>query len=327
MMGRSAGRGRAEASQLYKLPWSAAGLIFVAFLNALCYPLIAIGLESAPQLPFAALRAILAGAALATIAVALRRPLPRNWGSWAVLAAIGLGTTTFGYLGMFHAAEFISPGLATMIGNSQPLIAAILALVFLSERPNASQQVGLVLGFLGILAISVPQLNVAGRSEFSFGLAYIALATSGVAVGNVLMKSLGTSVDPLVAMASQSLLGAIPLAVGALLLEQPSQISWSPTFLFVLLGLALPGTALAYWLWFSLLRRVPLSRANAFTFLTPFIGLTLGVAFFGERPGFAALVGLSVTGIGIVLVERGSPAASSPTAKETSPAPRSSASM
>lgn len=280
-------------------------LVFVAFLNALCYPLITVGLGYAPHLSFATLRALVAGSALALLAALLGRPMPRGLRTWFGLAAIGLGTTSLGYVGMFHAAEFVSPGLATVIANSQPLIAAILAHFFLCERLRPKQRLGLLLGFLGIIIISLPQLGGGGRTGFTLGLAYVILAASGVAFGNVLMKAFGGRVDPLVAMAAQSLFGAIPLAAAALLREQPSAIAWSPAFMVSLLGLALFGTALGYWLWFTLLGRIPLSRANAFTFLTPFIGFAMGVAFFGERPGLAAIIGLSLAAVGIVLVERG----------------------
>jgi drug/metabolite transporter (DMT)-like permease len=86
--------------------------------------------------------------------------------------------------------------------------------------------------------------------------------------------------------------------------EPPSQIQWSPVFLFALAGLAFPGTALAYALWFWLLGRMPLGRANAFMFLTPFFALALGIGFFGERAGPTTILGLVLAAIGIVLVER-----------------------
>jgi drug/metabolite transporter (DMT)-like permease len=280
-------------------------LVFVAFLNALCFPLITTGIGFAPHLSFATLRALVAGLALALLAAVLRRPVPRGFRTWLALATIGLGATSLGYLGMFHAAEFVSPGLATVIANSQPLIAAILAHLFLRERLRLLQHLGLLLGFLGIVVISLPQFGGAGRAGFTVGLAYIILAAGGTAVGNVLMKALGGRVDPFFAMAAQSLFGAIPLAAIAMVRERPSTILWSPTFIMSLLGLALLGTALAYWLWFTLLGRIPLSRANAFTFLAPFIGFSLGVAFFGERLGLAAAIGLSFTAAGIVMVERG----------------------
>jgi drug/metabolite transporter (DMT)-like permease len=283
----------------------ALALIFVMLLNASCYPLITIGLKSAPHLSFATLRAFIAGLALALVAALLRCPVPRALTTWLGLGAIGLGTTSLGYLGMFHAAEFVSPGLATVIGNSQPLIAAILAHVFLRERLRLVQHLGLSLGFLGIIVISLPQLaGSSGGARFAVGFAYIIFAAGGGAVGNVVMKALGGRVDPLVAMAAQSFFGAIPLAAAAALREQPLAITWSSTFIVSLLGLALLTTALTNWLWFTLLGRVALSRANAFTFLTPFIGFSLGVAFFGEHTRIAAIAGLSLTAAGIGLVER-----------------------
>jgi drug/metabolite transporter (DMT)-like permease len=44
---------------------------------------------------------------------------------------------------MFHAAEFVSPGLATVIANGQPLLAAILADAVLGEKIKAMGKVGL----------------------------------------------------------------------------------------------------------------------------------------------------------------------------------------
>lgn len=284
-------------------------LVAVMFLWALCYPLITLGIDLAPHLSFATLRALVAGVALALGACALRRPVPRRWQTWASLAGIGLGTTSLGFLGMFHAAEFVSPGLATMVASSQPLIAAIMARLLLQERLCLAQAVGLILGFLGIVVISFSHLIDPTRQNLAIGLTYVVLAACGVASGNVLMKALGNSVDPLVAMAAQTLFGAVPLAIAALVREQPSTIVWSSIFVASLLGLALLGTATAYWLWFTLLRRIPLSRCNAFTFLTPVIGLALGITFFGENVGVATLAGLLLTVAGILLVERGEAAA------------------
>lgn len=286
-----------------KLPLMPA-LLLVVFLNASCYALITVGLRFAPPFSFAALRALIAGLTLALLATLLRRPMPTSPRTWAILVVIGLATTSLGYLGMFHGAEFVPPGLATVITNSQPLAAALLAQLFLGERLRFTQHFGLLLGFAGIVAISLPQLTGGGRAGFAVGLTYIILTVGGLAVGNVLMKVLGGRVDPLIAMSAQLLFGAVPLGLAAVLREQPSTIIWTPTFLTSLLGLALPGTALSFWLWFTALERIPLSRANAFTFLTPFIGLSLGVAFFGERPGVMAIAGLLMTVAGVILVQR-----------------------
>ena len=80
-------------------------------LNAVCYPLIDLGLRSMPHLTLAALRALIAGFGLAIPAALERRALPRTSGVWLTLAGIGLSTTSLGFLGMFDAAALVRPGL------------------------------------------------------------------------------------------------------------------------------------------------------------------------------------------------------------------------
>ena len=100
------------------------------------------------------------------------------------------------------------------------------------------------------------------------------------------------------------LIGALPLLVIAWAFEQPQEIIWSSRFVFALVSLSLPGTALVYWLWFSILEKVPLNRANAFSFLIPIFGLSMGALFYGETMGWSEAGGIGLTLLGIVLVNR-----------------------
>jgi drug/metabolite transporter (DMT)-like permease len=281
-----------------------AQIILVMLLWAACFPLIAAGIQFAPHLSFAALRAILAGVALTALALALRRPLPNCVRSWAMVATVGLGATSLGFLGMFHAAEFVSPGTATVIANTQPLLAAVLAAMVLNERLTAHGKVGLVLGFVGILVITWSQLFSNGQENHVLGIVYIMLAVLGITVSNVLIKRIAGRVDALMAMGLQMLIGCIPLVFGAWAMEEPSAIEWSFTFVGILLVLSLFGTALVYWLWFSVLEKAPLTQANAFSFLIPIFGLTMGALFYGETLGLPELVGIALTIVGVSLVMR-----------------------
>ena len=279
-------------------------LIVVMVLWAGCFPLITLGLSSAPHLAFASMRAALAGASLLGLAGLLRRPLPTGRRTWALLGLVGLGSTTLGFLGMFHAAEYVAPGVATVVANAQPLLAAILAHLFLAEKLGWKGALGLVVGFLGIIAIAWPGVLSPTTNGYSLGIAYIGLAAAGVATGYVVMKRLAGEVDALVAMGVQLLLGGIPLAILSMFTEDLSAIAWSGNFLLVLVLLAVFVTALAFWLWFTTLEEVGLNRANAFTFLVPIFGLAIGAAFFDERFGWSAIVGGALVVVGIVLVQR-----------------------
>jgi drug/metabolite transporter (DMT)-like permease len=271
---------------------------------AICFPLITAGIAFSPHLTFAALRALLAGAVLVALAVGLRRPVPKGIRIWTILVFVGLGATSLGFLGMFHAAEFVSPGVATVVANTQPLLAAVLASMFLGEHLDARGKVGLALGFGGILLITVPQLLNEQTGSYAIGVAYIILAALGITVGNVLIKRIAGEVDAMMAMGIQILVGGLPLLVGAWALEAPQSIVWSPRFVLALVGLSLPGTALVYWLWFSILEKVPLNRANAFSFLIPIFGVAMGVLFYGERVGWLGAGGIGLTLLGIVLVNK-----------------------
>jgi drug/metabolite transporter (DMT)-like permease len=222
---------------------------------------------------------------------------------WGWIALTGLGATTFGFLGMVHAAEYVAPGMSTVVANAQPIAAALIAYLFLGERLGARGYTGLVFAFGGVALIAAPRLLSPDAADYVLGIAYLALATLGVAIGNAIMKYLADSVDSIMAMGLQLLIGGIPLAVAAYALEDVNSVQWSPQFGFVLMSLALAVTALPFWLWFSILRRVELGRANAWTFLVAPFGLAMGFAFFGERLGFLTAGGAGLVVLGIWLAQ------------------------
>lgn len=285
-------------------PLSISKVVAAMLLWAACFPLITIGITLAPHLSFATLRAVIAGLALVGLAFALRRPFPRGVRVWATLTVMGVGATSLGFLGMFHAAEFVSPGIATVIANTQPLLAAGLGAVVLGERLSARGKMGLLLGFLGIVVIAAPRLLAGGQDSYLIGVAYIVLAALGITFSNVAIKKIAGQIDPLMAMGMQFLIGSVPLAIAAGLTEDPGAIQWSFTFIAILLALALFGSALVYVLWMSVLATVPLNQANAFSFLVPVFGLSMGMLFFGETLGLVKLIGISLAVFGVVLVVR-----------------------
>lgn len=277
-------------------------IIGAMLLWAACFPLITAGLEFSPHLTFATLRAVLAGAALTIVAILLGRSFPRDRRLWSVITVVGICATGIGYFGMFHASEFVSPGLATVIANTQPILAAVLASLWLSEKLRGIAWVGLAAGFAGIVLIASPQLAGDAGMDYGIGVAYIILAAIGISVSNVAIKSITQEVDALAAMGLQMLVGSVPLAVMAAALENPLAVNWTPTFVGSLLALAFLGSALVYWLWFSALETVALSRANVYSFLVPGFGLAMGAIFYDETYSWPQISGIGLILIGIVIV-------------------------
>jgi drug/metabolite transporter (DMT)-like permease len=282
--------------------------IALRFLTAMvlwasCFPLITIGLNLAPHLAFATMRSSLAGISLIVLAIYLRRPFPQGARTWGLIVLVALGASSLGFFGMFHAAEFVSPGLATVIYNAQPLLAALLAHAVLRERLQALGKAGLLAGFVGIILIAWPGLARGGASGYALGITYVSLAAFGEAVGNVTMKRLPHEIDAIMAMGLQLLLGALPLGLLSLATEDVPSMTWSGDFLLLLVALSVFGTALPFWLWFATLKKVELNRANAFRFLIPLFGLAIGTAFFQERFGWIEAMGGALILAGIALVQ------------------------
>jgi len=232
--------------------------------------------------------------------------MPRTLADWRGLFIIGAGATTLGFLGMYHAAEFVGPGIATVIASTQPLLAAILAHYILRERIRRAGIASLAIGFGGILVISVPHLANGSADTYAIGTAYLILAALGTATGNVWIKKMSGELDGMVAMGIQLLIGGALLAVLAALTEDPSEIQWTWQFLISLFGLALFGTALVYWMWYNILSEVPLTRANIFKFLVPVFGLAIGAMFYGEVLTWWTAIGTSLTILAICFFQRSS---------------------
>jgi len=251
---------------------------------------------------FAFLRALIAGLSLLLIAKLLKRPGIESASIWINIAFVGLTATSIGFFGMFYGGGLVSPGMATVLSNFQPLIAAVLASFFLSEVLKIQQIYGLVMGFIGIILISLTKLLI-DQSNI-IGIGYILFAALGIAISNILLKLVAHKVDIIVAMGWQLVIGSVPLGILSMVLEGNAEVSWTLPFISSLLVLSIFGTALVFVLWFKLLTISALSRLNVFTFLTPVFGIVMGVLFYSETMHYLDVVGVLIIISGIFLVTR-----------------------
>jgi drug/metabolite transporter (DMT)-like permease len=215
---------------------------------------------------------------------------------------VGLTATSVGFFGMFYGGDRVSPGLATVIANTQPLIAAGLGWIALGERLSPLQRVALAAAFIGIVLIDAPAASTSAGQ--GVGVLYVLLGAAGVAISNVVLKRLTGRVDILWAMGWQLMIGSLPLIVLALAVEDASEIRWGLAFALSVAALSVLGTALPFVLWFGLLRHATLTQLNVFSFLTPVFGLLAGGLFFEERTGSVQIGGIVLSLVGIYLVSR-----------------------
>lgn len=281
-----------------------AQILVVIILWAICYPLITTGLDSFSPFHFATLRSLIAGVSLLVAGIMLKKSIIPERATWPGLVIISLTFTSLGFTGMFLAGGRVTPGLATVIANVQPLLAALLSYFFLTERLSRASGLALLVGFLGIVVIAYPGLTEQSSNSTPVGIALVLVGATGVAIGNVILKNIANLVDPLIAMAWILLIGAIPLAIAASVFESESTMHWSPTSIINLLVLSIFGTALAFLWWLDLLRRIDLNVLNAYTFLTPVLALFIGLLFYSEQLLLIEWFGVAIIVFAVFLASR-----------------------
>jgi drug/metabolite transporter (DMT)-like permease len=175
----------------------------------------------------------------------------------------------------------ISTGLSSIINATTPLWGAVVAWVWLRDKPTPLRILGLVIGFAGVAALAWDKATFkAGASAPGLAVLACLAATLCYGIAASFTKKYLTGVPPL-ASATGSQIGASILlllpAATHLPAQAPSLTAWAAIIL-----LALFCTALAYILYFRIIARAGPARAVAVTFLIPVFGVAYGSLFLSE---------------------------------------------
>lgn len=190
----------------------------------------------------------------------------------------------------------INTGLSSILNATTPLWGAIVAWVWLRDRPTPLRILGLVVGFAGVAALAWDKATFkAGAS--APGLAVLAClgATLCYGISASYTKKYLTGVPPL-ASATGSQMGAALLLLIPAVTHLPAQAPSAKAWVAIVL-LALLCTAVAYVLYFRIIARLGPARAITVTFLIPVFGVAYGTLFLNE----AITAGMLLCGAVIVL--------------------------
>lgn len=198
---------------------------------------------------------------------------------------VGLLNSGIPFVLFAYAVLHIPTGLTAILNATVPLTGAVVAWLWLGDRPGASRALGLLIGFAGVTLLVIGKSGLApltghgqGSSLLAMGACLLATLCYGIAAS--FTKRHLTGVPPL-ATATGSQIGAtLGLAAPTLWLwpEHPlTSTAWS-----AVAAVALLCTAIAYILFFRIIAQAGPSKALTVTFLVPVFALGYGVWFLGE---------------------------------------------
>ena len=182
-----------------------------------------------------------------------------------------------------YALLFLTTGTVSVINATVPLFGALLAWLWLHQRPSRLAAVGLVCGFVGVAALAWGKAGFHGGADgYASLLAVLAVATGAAsgAFSALFARRYLLGVPPLV-IASGSQIGAtLALAVPALVLW-PSTMPGAGAWLAAA-GAGVICTGLGYVLFFRLVAKAGPNRALTVTFLMPLFAMVYGFLLLDE---------------------------------------------
>lgn len=243
------------------------------------------------------LRVWMGALVLGGLAVAVRMPLP-HWRDWPVLSLFGLTGIALATYTLNSGLQSVSAGAGSFLIGITPVLSALLAWAFLSERLRPRAVAGIAVSFGGVALIAFGE---GGGLRFDLGAWLVLASAANQAFYYVFQKFLHRRYNPLQITCATIWSAAVWLSVffpGA-----PGVVSaahWSHTLGVVYLGIFPQAVAFVCW-------NYALSRAGAAQVVSSMYALpilaTLGAwLWLGEVPAWLTLAGGMLALGGVVLV-------------------------
>jgi drug/metabolite transporter (DMT)-like permease len=201
---------------------------------------------------------------------------------------VGLLNSALPFALYAFAVLHIATGLSAILNATVPLSGAVVAWLWLKDKPGGLRSLGLLVGFAGVA------LLVFGKSGFNPAIAPAAgsMGLTLLAMGACLLATLCYGLAA--SFTKRHLAGIHPMATAAgsqigasLALVLPTLWFWpqqpvSGTAWWAVIALGLLCTAVAYVLFFRIIEAAGPAKALTVTFLVPVFALLYGVLFLSE---------------------------------------------
>ena len=268
-------------SHASKQPWLTEFILLGAIWGA-SFLFMRLGAAEFGALPTAGLRVGIAALFLLPVLIT-RGQGPALAQHWKKIFFLGLINSGIPFACYSYALMSITTGLSALLNATVPLFGALVAWIWLKDRPHRLKIIGLLIGFVGVAMLAWGKASFKpDASGLSSGWAVVACLVAclcyGIAASFTKRYLAGV---PSLAVATGSQIGAtLGLALPALWLwpaTNPSMTAW-----LALLAVGVLCTGVAYVLFFRLIENVGAASTLTVTFLIPVFAVVYGLVFLGE---------------------------------------------
>ncbi|MGL4255844.1 MAG: DMT family transporter [Microbacterium sp.] len=249
-------------------------------------------------------RLVLGALALGLFVLLRRESLPRSVRIWGHMTVLAVSFCVVPFLLFSWAQQHVTSGLASIYNATTPIMTAIMAAVlFRVERLKPLQVAGIAVGILGVVVIIGPwqgldlsqslvaQLAILGATAcYGFSLAYMRRFVANTGMSALMFSFLNIGIA-----------AAIMVLLSPVLVLTPVELDPWIVVSVVLLGCL--GTGVAYIWNQNVVRAWGPTRASTVTYITPLVGVVLGVLMLGEHLSWNEPAGALIVFLGILLAQ------------------------
>ncbi|MDR6610980.1 DMT family transporter [Leifsonia sp. 1010] len=250
-------------------------------------------------------RLVFGALTLGIIALIMRARLPREPIVWLHFTVVAVTYCVIPFLLFAWAEQYVSSSLASIYNAVTPITTAILVTAaFRVEKLNRDQVLGVLIGVVGVVVVVGPWAVDALAGSLWGQLACLGAVTCyGFSFGYI-----RKFISPRAVSATTSAFMNIGLAAVIMILLTPV-VAWHPiTFswpvLLSLLALGALGTGVVYIWNMNVLRAWGPTATSGVTYVTPVVGVALGILVLGEHLTWNEPVGAVIVFAGILLTQQ-----------------------
>jgi drug/metabolite transporter (DMT)-like permease len=261
-----------------------------------------LALKELPPLTLVLLRVALGALFLLPLVLAYRIEFPKGIAGWKPFFAVAFFNNVLPFSLIVMGQTFIASGLASVLNATTPLFTVVVMAVAGEERLFARRVAGVIAGLNGVIILrGGVGLDVAGQG---IGVLLCLAAAASYGVAALLARRQLANSPPLATATFQLLASSTMMLLVAgffdrpWALPMPGVMTW-----FAVLGLAALSTALAYIVFFQILRRSGATNVMLVTLLIPVTAILLGYLVLGERISPREIAGALVIGSALLVID------------------------
>src|SRR5947208_6454081 len=281
--------------------WSLLGLLSILWGGSFFFN--GVVLKELPPFTVVFLRVALAAVMLLPLLWLYRRiRFPAGLSGWRPFIAIGLLNNVLPFSLIVVGQTYIPGGLASILNATTPLFTVVVMAFAGEETLHARRIAGVIAGLIGVVILHGDGFGLEGGQGLGILLCLAAAFSYGLSA--LLARRLLSDSPPLGSATFQMLASAAMMTVVAGLVERPWQLPMpGATTWLAVIGLAVLSTALAYIVFFQILRRSGSTNVMLVTLLIPVTAILLGTLVLGESVSLREIIGALVIGSALLLID------------------------